>query len=49
LGYHCMFNNLKWWKKCYETTRIWSQIPEKIIDLNIALVPPAKLTDPFYD
>lgn len=49
LGYHWTYNNRKWCKKSYETTRIWEQMPDKIIPLKTALFPPAKLTDPYYD
>ena len=49
LGYHWMFNNRKWCKKSYETTRIWSLMPEKIIPLKTALFTPAKITHPYFD
>jgi hypothetical protein len=49
LGYHWTLNNRKWCKKSYETSRIWSQMPEKIIPLKQALWPSARLTDLYYD
>lgn len=49
LGYHWTYNNRKWCKKSYETVKIWSNMPEKIISLKTALFPPSKLTDLYYD
>lgn len=49
LGYHWTLNTRKWCKKSYETTSIWSSMPEKIIPLKDALWPNSKLTDPYYD
>ena len=49
LGYHWTMANRKWCKKSYETTRVWSRMPEKLISLKTALFPPDKLIDLFYD
>ena len=49
LGYHWTLGNRKWCKKSYESTKIWSQMPKKIIPLQKALWPDKKLTDLYYD
>lgn len=49
LGYHWTLKNRKWCKKTYETTYIWTKMPEKIIPLKTALFPPDKLTNLFYE
>ena len=49
LGYHWTLANRKWCKKSYETTRVWSQMPEKLISLKTALFPPANLINLFHD
>lgn len=49
LGYHWTLANRKWCKKSYETTRVWSRMPNKLITLKTALNPPKQLTDLYYD
>ena len=49
LGYHWTLQNRKWCKKSYETTYVWTRMPEKIIPLTLALNPPPKLVAPFYE
>ena len=49
LGYHWTLANRKWCKKSYETQKIWSGMPEKLISLKTALNPPSQLTDLYYD
>ena len=49
LGYHWTLQNRKWCKKSYETTYVWTRMPEKIIPLSFALNPPPKLVAPFYE
>lgn len=49
LGYHWTLANRKWCKKSYETTRVWSRMPEKLISLKTALNPPSKLIELYYD
>ena len=49
LGYHWMMKNRKWCKKSYENSKVWSKMPRKLIPLKMALHPPKRLTDPFYD
>ena len=49
LGYHWTLANRKWCKKSYENTRVWTRMPEKLISCAVALNPPRKLTDLYYD
>lgn len=49
LGYHWTLANRKWCKKSYETTRVWTQMPEKLVSLKVATNPPKQLTDLYYD
>ena len=49
LGYHWTLQNRKWCKKTYETTYVWTHMPEKIIPLATAINPSPKLMAPFYD
>lgn len=49
LGYHWTLANRKWCKKSYETTRVWSRMPKKLISHETALNPPRQLTDLYYD
>ena len=49
LGYHWTLANRKWCKKSYESTRVWTRMPKKLISRETALNPPRKLTDLYYD
>jgi len=49
LGYHWTLANRKWCKKSYETTRVWTRMPKKLISRDIALNPPSQLIDLYYD
>lgn len=49
IGYHWTLANRKWCKKSYETTKVWSRMPSKLISLATALNPPKKLIDLYYD
>jgi len=43
LGHHWILANRKWCKKSYETTKVWSRMPTKIISLKMAFHPSARL------
>ena len=49
LGYHWTMKNRKWCRKSYETTKVWSRMPEKLLPLKHVLYPKKQLMDLFYD
>ena len=49
LGYHWTLANRKWCKKSYEEDSVWGGMPKTMVSLSVALNPPRKLTDLYYD
>jgi hypothetical protein len=49
IGYHWTLANRKWCKKSYETTKVWSRMPTRLVPLMTALYPKDDLLELYYD